>query len=81
MKHSPPPAAIPSAARFKGERIDLKPKYQRDYAWNSKKGSKLLMTILRNRVVPPIVLHEVAAGKFEVLDGKQRLTTILNFLL
>jgi hypothetical protein len=34
--------------------------------------------ILRSRVVPPIVLHEVSPIKFEVLDSKQPITAILS---
>lgn len=63
------------------ERLDLSPKYQRGYVWKEDRASRLIVTALCNRIVPGIVLHEVQKGTYEVVDGKQRLTTLLSFYL
>ena len=62
-------------------RLDLSPKYQRGYVWKEDKASRLIVTALCNRIVPGIVLHEVQKGTYAVVDGKQRLTTLLGFYL
>jgi hypothetical protein len=49
--------------------------------WKSERASRLVVTALCNRLIPAIVLHEKQKGKFEVVDGKQRLTTLLSFCL
>lgn len=61
--------------------LNLFPAYQRDYVWKPDKASRLIATVLCNRHVPPVVLHEKEEGVFDVVDGKQRLTCILGFLL
>lgn len=62
-------------------RLHLFPDYQRSYVWKPEKASRLLVTVLCSRFMPPIVLHEKRKGQFDVVDGKQRLTTLLGFLL
>jgi hypothetical protein len=60
--------------------ISLSPKYQRRYRWDEKKQSKLIESFLMNVPVPPIFLNEDAYGKYSIIDGKQRLNAINNFL-
>lgn len=62
-------------------RLNLFPPYQRDYVWKPVKASRLVATVLCRRHVPPVVLHEKEEGVFDVVDGKQRLTSMLGFLL
>jgi hypothetical protein len=61
--------------------LNLFPRYQRSYVWQPDKSSRLIVTALCNRFVPPVVLHEVSKGVFDVVDGKQRLTSLLGFYL
>ena len=51
------------------------------YVWESAKASRLIATVLCNRFIPPLVLHERKKGIFDVVDGKQRLTTLLGFYM
>ncbi|WOE83818.1 DUF262 domain-containing protein [Aeromonas veronii] len=60
--------------------IDISPKYQRRERWDSKKESDLIESFLLNIPVPPIYLAEDEYGTYSVIDGKQRLTAITNFL-
>jgi hypothetical protein len=61
--------------------IDITPDFQRRDAWNLKKKSRLIESLILGLPVPPIVLAERddAKGKFIVLDGKQRLLTVFQF--
>lgn len=62
------------------KQIDLKPKYQRRFRWDEARKSKLIESFLMNVPVPPIFLNEDAYGRYSVIDGKQRLTAISDFL-
>lgn len=58
--------------------IQYKPGYQRNYIWNSKKAINLIETILINGVIPPIIAMQTSDG-LEIIDGRQRYETLLNF--
>lgn len=60
--------------------IDINPKYQRRLRWNPKKESDLIESFIINIPVPPIYLAEDEYGTYSVIDGKQRITAIHNFL-
>lgn len=62
--------------------IDLNPKFQRRNAWKDDKRSMLIESLILGVPVPQIVLAEDPYNKnsFIVIDGKQRLLTILGFL-
>ncbi|HDX9589495.1 TPA: DUF262 domain-containing protein [Bacillus pseudomycoides] len=61
-------------------------KYQRrSDAWSIEKQSFLIDSIMKNYPIPPIFLHakvDEETGKtiYDVIDGKQRLTSIIKFI-
>ncbi len=72
--------------KYKLEKYNFSPNYQRrGDVWSEEKQAFLLDTILKNYPMPPIFLHqrideETGATKYDVIDGKQRLTAIVKFL-
>lgn len=58
---------------------NLRPEYQRRLRWDTKKKSKLIESFIMNVPVPPVFLYEKELGRFEVMDGQQRLNTISEF--
>jgi len=62
------------------ELIDTSPDYQRRLRWTNKKRSLLIESFLLNIPVPPIFLFERDYNEYEVIDGRQRLDTIREFL-
>ncbi len=62
--------------------INLDPQFQRREAWDESRQSKLIESILSGFPVPNVVLAEDQRqkGKYLVIDGKQRLASIANFL-
>lgn len=60
--------------------IDLSPKYQRRFRWDDVRQSKLIESFLMNVPVPPVFLNEDTYGQYSVIDGKQRLSAIYEFL-
>ena len=62
--------------------LELDPPYQRRSVWSAKDRRYFLDTIFRGYPSPAIFLHkQVTQGKtsYAVVDGKQRLETILSF--
>jgi hypothetical protein len=60
--------------------IDLNPRYQRRFRWDQDRQSKLIESFLMNVPVPPIFLNEDKYGQYSVIDGKQRLMAIHEFM-
>jgi len=58
---------------------NLRPEYQRRLRWDNKKKSRLIESFIMNVPVPPIFLYEKELGRFEVMDGQQRLNAISEF--
>jgi len=60
--------------------IDLSPQYQRRERWKNSKQSLLIESFLMNVPVPPVFLNEDAYGNYSIIDGKQRLLAVTNFM-
>jgi hypothetical protein len=62
--------------------IDLQPSFQRRNAWDDVRKSRLIESIIVGMPVPNIVLAENKdhKGRFIVIDGKQRLAAINEFM-
>jgi Protein of unknown function DUF262 len=70
--------------REKGELV-LAPKFQRREVWSPKARSYLIDTIVRGKPIPKIYMRqdinpETRRTKREIVDGQQRLHTVLSFL-
>jgi len=72
---------LPQVLEFIKEKkwINLHPEYQRRLVWDRKKRSLFIESLLMNIPTPPIFLLEWDYGRYEVMDGQQRLSTIVEF--
>jgi hypothetical protein len=59
--------------------VNIRPEYQRRLVWDRAKKSKFIESLLMNIPVPPIFLYEWDLNRYEVMDGQQRLNTIIEF--
>ena len=59
---------------------NLRPEYQRRLRWDNNKKSRLIESFIMNVPVPSVFLYESELGRFEVMDGQQRLNAIVDFL-
>jgi hypothetical protein len=59
---------------------NLHPEYQRRLRWDDEKKSRLIESFIMNVPVPPVFLYEKGVGEFEVMDGQQRLSAIVDFI-
>ena len=57
-------------------KVNLRPAYQREYVWTTRTASRLVESLLLNVPIPTLFLNETDSGCLEVVDGKQRLTSI-----
>jgi hypothetical protein len=60
--------------------IDPYPEYQRRDRWDHVRQSALIESFLLNVPVPPVYLAEEDYGVYSVIDGKQRITAIHDFM-
>ncbi|MDE6205571.1 MAG: DUF262 domain-containing protein [Duncaniella sp.] len=63
----------------RGELI-IDPDFQRGNVWNSRQRSELIESILMGIPLPIIYLFESIDGRKQVVDGRQRITAIIDFL-
>ena len=61
-------------------KLDLQPSYQREYVWDNRTASRLIESLLLNVPIPTLFFHEIRNGCLEVVDGKQRLTSIWSYI-
>ena len=59
--------------------LNLRPEYQRRLVWDIGKRSRFIESLLLNIPIPPVFLYEWELGRYEVMDGQQRLNAIVEF--
>jgi len=65
---------------YKDGEIVINPDFQRLFRWEAGQKSKLIESILLGIPLPPIFVFERESAKWELIDGLQRLSTILEFM-
>ena len=60
--------------------IILQPEFQRDFIWTKNKQAELIKSLWRGIPLPMFYFSVDGNGKFEVIDGQQRLTTIFGYV-
>lgn len=65
---------------LKRKELIIDPDFQRHDVWTSKQKSELIESILMGIPIPLMYLFEDKNGKKQVVDGRQRIGAILNFL-
>lgn len=64
---------------FTHGRLHVEPEWQRKYVWDKKRASRLIESVLIGMPIPVVYLAEMEDGNFEVVDGRQRLTSIFDY--
>lgn len=64
---------------YKRGKIVIDPEWQRNYVWDKKRASKLIESFLISLPVPVVYLSVNKDGKYEVIDGLQRLTSVFEY--
>lgn len=67
--------------KYQMGKINLNPKYQRRSVWSEDKQAYFINSIINNFPVPPIFAsYSLEDDRIDIIDGKQRLTAIKNFI-
>lgn len=72
--------------KIKDNKLILNPEYQRNVIWDSEKKTAFIESLYMGIIIPPVYVVEIPSenilegNKYEVVDGKQRLSTIYSFI-
>ena len=72
--------------KIQSKKLILDPDYQRNIVWKADKKVAFIESLYMGILIPPIYVVEIPGesildgASYEVVDGKQRLTTILSFV-
>jgi hypothetical protein len=70
--------------RYRDSELELKPPYQRNPVWADRQRSSLIESILLGLPIPEVFIQESTTSqgdaRFYVVDGQQRIRTILLFI-
>lgn len=56
------------------------PEIQREYIWDDGRASRLIESLLLNIPIPVVYLAETMDAKYEIIDGHQRIRSVVRFL-
>lgn len=56
------------------------PDIQREYVWDNGKASRLIESLILNIPIPVLYFAETEEAKYEIIDGHQRVRSIVRFL-
>lgn len=64
---------------YKNNELVIRPDYQRLFRWTDTQKTALIESILLTIPIPPIFVYEKIDGTWEIIDGLQRVSTIISF--
>lgn len=65
---------------YKNGEIVINPEFQRYFRWSNNQKTKLIESILLGIPIPYIYVYQKSDGKWELVDGLQRVSSILQFM-
>ena len=65
---------------YRDRDLDIHPEFQRVYRWTDYQKTRLIESVLLGIPIPPIFVAQRQDGVWDVVDGVQRLSTILQFM-
>lgn len=65
---------------YDDDELDIHPEFQRLYRWTDEQKSKLIESIFLGIPLPSIFVAQRKDGVWDVVDGLQRISTILSFV-
>jgi len=65
---------------YKEGELDIHPEFQRFMRWSDEQKTKLIESLLLGIPIPSIFLYQRTDGVLDVVDGLQRISTILQFV-
>lgn len=67
------------ADMYQNNELNITPAFQRLFRWSEEQQSRFIESLILEMPVPPIFVIEVDDGRYELIDGLQRISSYLNF--
>lgn len=67
-------------AMYQAEELEVHPEFQRIFRWSLEQQSRLIESVFLGIPIPPIFVAQRKDGVWDVIDGVQRLSTLLRFM-
>jgi hypothetical protein len=64
---------------YQRQEIIIDPEFQRLFRWNNEQKTKFIESIILGIPIPPIFVAEDSDGRWELVDGLQRISSLLSF--
>jgi len=64
---------------YQNRELTIDPDYQRAFRWSPGKESRFIESLILGMPIPPIFVIELEDGKYELIDGLQRLSSYFHF--
>lgn len=65
---------------YRDKELLINPDYQRYFRWDEGRKTRFIESILLGIPVPPIFVFQLGTGAWELVDGLQRVSTLLEFM-
>src|SRR5687768_13001280 len=63
----------------RNDELIIDPDYQRLFRWSAAKESRFIESLILELPIPPIFVIEIDQGRYELIDGLQRISSYLHF--
>lgn len=64
---------------YASKELIIDPDYQRAFRWSPGKESRFIESLILGMPIPPVFVIELEDGKYELIDGLQRLSSYFHF--
>lgn len=68
------------ANMYASQELNIIPEFQRLFRWTPERKSNFVESILIGIPIPPVFVYENKDGTWELIDGLQRISTVLEFM-
>lgn len=68
------------ASLYERGELVVNPEYQRLFRWDETRRTRFIESLLLNVPIPPIFVFSGEGGRWELIDGLQRVSTVLEFM-
>lgn len=64
---------------YRNDELIIDPEFQRLFRWSLEQQTRFIESLLLGMPIPPVFVAEDEDGRWEVVDGLQRLSTVISF--
>jgi hypothetical protein len=65
---------------YEKNELVIQPEYQRLFRWDQTQKTRFIESLLLNIPIPPVFVFSDQKGRWELVDGLQRVSTVLEFM-